>query len=105
MNLINDVIKIEEFFVSNICEIAYDYENAIKKIAVLKAKGQVIVDGGVIKYDGQAAEYTYDNWSFNSQEYTYDLHEYSAKKAIDYIEKYHNIDKDCFYTIYTSGML
>ena len=105
MNLVNDVVRIEEFFFRNICEIAYDYENAIKKIAVLKAKGQVIVGGDVIKYDGQAAEYTYDNWSFNSEEYTYDLHEYSAKKAIDYIEKYHTIDKDCFYTIYTSGML
>lgn len=105
MNLVNDVVRIEEFFFCNICEIAYDYENAIKKIAVLKAKGQVIVGGDVIKYDGQAAEYTYDNWSFNTEEYTYDLYEYSAKKAIDYIEKYHTIDKDCFYTIYTSGML
>lgn len=99
MNLTNNIVKIEEIFFKDLCEIAYNYENVIKKIKILELKGYIILSGDVIKYDGKIAEYTYDNWSFNPKEYSYDIAKYSAQKAIDYITKYNNIDKDCFYTL------
>ncbi len=99
MNERNNFILIEELFFKNLNETAYNYENVIKKIKVLELKGFVILGGDVIKYDGVTAKYTYDNWYFNPDEYSYDILKYSAQKAIDYIEKYNEIDKDCFYSL------
>ena len=99
MNERNNFILIEELFFKNLNEIAYNYENVIKKIKVLELKGFVILGGDVIKYDGVTAKYTYDNWYFNPDEYSYDILKYSAQKAIDYIEKYNEIYKDCFYSL------
>ena len=87
MNKRNSFILIEELFFKNLNEIAYNYENVIKKIKVLGLKGFVILGGDVIKYDGDTAKYTYD------------VLKYSVQKAIDYIEKYNEIDKDCFYSL------
>lgn len=99
MNKRNSFILIEELFFKNLNEIAYNYENVIKKIKVLGLKGFVILGGDVIKYDGDTAKYTYDSWYFNPDEYSYDVLKYSVQKAIDYIEKYNEIDKDCFYSL------
>ncbi|AQM59813.1 Imm40 family immunity protein [Clostridium baratii] len=85
-----------------VLELAWNKENSIKVIDFLNKNNYLILGGDVYKTIDGELNSTYDSWYFNkdksksSQEL---LHE-SRNRAIEYINKYHEMNgQDYYYSI------